>query len=640
MTPSSASAAPVPTEEFPGIDPARIAWIAGVLSESPSAAGAPVTDRPAWAAFAKANPGVLERARRMLGEPRPAPTEEQYLLFSKVGTRTIYEHLYRERMLRLATFCLAECICDAGEFLPCFEAELRDVLAENTWVMPAHDNNCDDYYGRVVRIDLGAAMRGAAVATAVSWLGGRLPAALRDDTLRELDRRLFAPYLTAIHDPEGQKTCRWLRGNTNWNAVCTAGVVTAALAMLPGRAQRAVILAGAEKYVPGYLAGFTADGYCSEGLGYWNYGFGHYIALAEIVLKATSGALDFYNYPAIRAIASFPFKLEMAPGLYPAFADCPLYPQPEASIQEICDARLFSRDGARTVPRSAENPKPMLGYQTAVSGFPLVPRIPAENNERAMPVDPLRGWFENAGVLVCRIAKGDPKTTNGDNKSAEGTALSVALKGGHNAEHHNHNDLGSFVIAQRGRQPVTDPGKEDYTRETFSPRRYNIEMINSSGHPVPVVAGVLQSPGLEARAIILETSFTPAADHLRLDLRSAYAVPTLQKLERAFTFTRASHGTLTVEDTFEFTTPETFETALITFGTLEQKSPHTWLIRDTPAQLLLTINTHGAAYETEDRPIRTTDTPVPRRLAIRLKNLEKVGVITTRFEGVCFGKKL
>jgi len=30
--------------------------------------------------------------------------------------------------------------------------------------------------------------------------------------------------------------------------------------------------AAAEKYVENFLAGFTPDGYCSEGLGYWNYG--------------------------------------------------------------------------------------------------------------------------------------------------------------------------------------------------------------------------------------------------------------------------------------------------------------------------------------------------------------------------------
>ena len=36
--------------------------------------------------------------------------------------------------------------------------------------------------------------------------------------------------------------------------------------------------------------------------------------------------------------------------------------------------------------------------------------------------------------------------------------LGVALKGGHNAEHHNHNDVGSYVVALAGTTPLLDPG--------------------------------------------------------------------------------------------------------------------------------------------------------------------------------------
>ena len=41
-----------------------------------------------------------------------------------------------------------------------------------------------------------------------------------------------------------------------------------------------------------FLKGFTPDGYCGEGTGYWNYGFGHYVFLAEEIRLATGGQID------------------------------------------------------------------------------------------------------------------------------------------------------------------------------------------------------------------------------------------------------------------------------------------------------------------------------------------------------------
>ena len=51
-----------------------------------------------------------------------------------------------------------------------------------------------------------------------------------------------------------------------------------------------------------YLTGFTPDGYCSEGMGYWNYGFGNYVELGALCRNATRGELDLFRFPKIRAV--------------------------------------------------------------------------------------------------------------------------------------------------------------------------------------------------------------------------------------------------------------------------------------------------------------------------------------------------
>jgi hypothetical protein len=166
----------------------------------------------------------------------------------------------------------------------------------------------------------------------------------------------------------------------------------------------------------------------------------------------------------------------------------------------------------------------------------------------------LRDWFADAGILIARPADLSPDK------------LAVALKGGHNAEHHNHNDVGSFVVTLAGGVPLVDPGAEVYTARTFSSRRYESRVLNSYGHPVPVVAGQLQRPGSDARAKIIETQFTEQSDILKMDMSSAYAVKQLERLVRTFVYERTGRGRLTVRDEVAFSSPQEFEEALITYS--------------------------------------------------------------------------
>ena len=76
--------------------------------------------------------------------------------------------------------------------------------------------------------------------------------------------------------------------------------------------------------------------------------------------------------------------------------------------------------------------------------------------------------------------------------------LVLAIKAGHNAEPHNHNDVGSFVLrASDGVVYLCDPGAGLYNAEYFSAKRYDNVFANSYGHSVPRIGGTLQLPGRE-----------------------------------------------------------------------------------------------------------------------------------------------
>jgi hypothetical protein len=218
----------------------------------------------------------------------------------------------------------------------------------------------------------------------------------------------------------------------------------------------------------------------------------------------------------------------------------------------------------------------MYSFPTAASGAPSA----------AAPVEDLgmRSWFPDAGVLIGRPADGPVG------------ALGVAMKGGHNAENHNHNDVGSYVVVLDGQAILADPGSEVYTARTFGRHRYDSKVLNSWGHPVPVVAGGLQKTGEDAAAVVLRADFTPARDVLTLDLAPAYEAEGLRKLERTFVYSRADTAELVVRDEVEFEEPAAFGTALVTFGRWKQTAPASLLVYDTLAAVDVTVAVEGGTW--------------------------------------------
>jgi hypothetical protein len=94
----------------------------------------------------------------------------------------------------------------------------------------------------------------------------------------------------------------------------------------------------------------------------------------------------------------------------------------------------------------------------------------------------------------------------------------VAMKGGHNDESHNHNDVGSFLMAVNGQMQVVDAGNMIYTAKTFSDRRYELWNCRAAYHNVPMIAQYEQQPGLQYAARDVEC----LPNGMALDMAAAY----------------------------------------------------------------------------------------------------------------------
>ncbi|MBO4528820.1 MAG: heparinase II/III family protein, partial [Victivallales bacterium] len=212
-----------------------------------------------------------------------------------------------------------------------------------------------------------------------------------------------------------------------------------------------------------------------------------------------------------------------------------------------------------------------------------------------------------------------------------GRHFGTAFKTGHNAEEHNHNDIGSFTVVLNGHQFFLDPGCEVYTKRTFSSRRYEGEMLNSFGHMVSIVAGKLQSPGRQSHGTFISTDSTDDVDTLIADIAPAYPeAKELVSLKRTFIFNRKEQ-TLTVRDDVEFTTPQTFETALVSFDDMAI-SDSTVVVNYQNAAVSATVATEGAGLTFTKGIIDNPNARCPNRIAVKLDMPVQKGAITITFK--------
>ena len=530
------------------------AGLADHLPAQPDGLGRPAADRAWWEDLARSPEAAtaLQRAETCLSSPMPAFDASTYLEYSTTGDRSRYQAQHGKRWNRLTHLVIGECLEDKGRFIAAIDGTVKSLCADPSWVLPAHDRGMWVFGGGSPYADLTAACNGYQMALAAWLLDGCLPPECLALMRENVSRRLTGPVLATIDGtaPEQVKAGHWwASADHNWNAVCTAGALGAILCSEPSRATRAKAVTWAVHNTEVFLSGFAKDGYCSEGMGYWNYGFGHFAVLAELLRAQTGGEVNLFQQPGVRRVAAAPAQLEISNGVYPAFADCALTARPESRLMERIRWRLdqhpFTGSASGVLAES-----PAL-YQTLVD---LAIRREAAAAKAVSPVAlPLRSWFAQSGVCVVRPARPG--------------ALAAAWKGGHNDEHHNHNDVGTTVVVWKGRPVIADPGAMVYRAETFSRDRYRLTVMSSFGHSVPVVAGTLQAEGAQCRGNTLSSSFTDACDTVTIDCSSAYPKCGVEKLERQWTYQREGDGRLVIEDRCGFATPGAFATALVGFGT-------------------------------------------------------------------------
>jgi hypothetical protein len=574
-------------------EPTLVARWQASLPQQAKGMGPACADRAAWGtpAIEQRAQALLKKAQDIIKSPFPAWSDTDYLAYSTRGIRPEGERMMNARRNWLHPVVIAECLTWQGTFLPYIEKGLRELAAQKSWVWPAHDRDLAVFEQKKMAVDLGAANMAHEIAQALYMLGDKLPADLRALLEQELKRRIFEPvYQSASLAREPRQSARgntWLWAEHNWNSVCLKGITGAAMAALTSRQERAKFAALAQFHSRYYLAGFPGDGYSTEGSSYWNYGFGHFLVLREILMLNSANRIDMLTgdiglgseaalAKKIANVALYPARIQMQAGNIAAFGDAGIRQRPESlATAYLAQAMPHMPIGAATpwaqlpvnaTPITPWAPLPETVHVLFASPAPMAEAVAASYSmAKPSPESVFSDFFADAGVLVSRAA---PVA------SAVQSQLAISIKaggiGGGNGNH-SHDDIGSSTIGLADQQPLGDVGMPRYSAKTFSKERRMIRSINSWGHPVPLVAGRMQREAIKIKAPVLDIQRSALRDEILMDLRDAYEVSSLQSLTRRMTHERGSKDgkaaqRIVIEDQMKAQQPITFESALTTLG--------------------------------------------------------------------------
>jgi hypothetical protein len=486
------------------------------------------TDRAAWAGVKEPQRAAfLAEAERQLATEWAVLPASRFLDYVRDGNRARYEKLLFSRRGKLVFLVLGELLEGQGRFTDAIADGLWLICEETYWGVPAHVGAQKRGAGlpdvTEPTVDLFAAETGALLAWTDYLMGERLDAVhplVRERVRLEVDRRILTPNL--------ERDDFWWMGFSprevnNWNPWINSNWLASALLLERDPDRRARAVAKIARSLDRFVDAYPDDGGCDEGPSYWGRAGASLFETLELLHAATGGRLDVYREPVVRAIGQYIARVYVAGDYYVDMGDASAKVKPEPELvfrygRAVGDDSLAGFGSFLAARRGPFGPDDVPRYGSLARVLPAL--LGTSALAAAPPLEPLAGevWLPDLQMIAARERPGSS------------AGLYVAAWGGHNAQSHNHNDVGNVIVYADGQPLLVDVGAPEYTSKTFSPRRYEIWTMQSAWHTLPAVNGLDQKDGAEYRA--RDVAFTPGRDTVRFSLDIAPAYPPEAKLLR------------------------------------------------------------------------------------------------------------
>ncbi len=280
------------------------------------------------------------------------------------------------------------------------------------------------------------------------------------------------------------------RSVNNWNPWTNHNMLTSILILEDDFDRKVKGVQKVIRSLDSFINDYPADGGCDEGPSYWGRAGASLFQNLDLLKRATNGQFDVYGNQLIKNMGTYIYKAYIDYPYFINFADADATtgsrPQIIFSYGKAIEDPVMQKFGAFLAEKQdwgEEVPGGKVDEQIMqLMHLEEIENAPAEN---ALISD---FWLPQTEVAGARDEAG---TSDG---------FFFAAKGGHNAESHNHNDLGTCVLYVNGEPCLVDIGRETYTMKTFSSRRYEIWTMQSQYHQLPKINGVDQMQGREFQA--------------------------------------------------------------------------------------------------------------------------------------------
>lgn len=439
---------------------------------------------------------VISYAEAVLDEEFPLISARVLMRFVKDGNRNEHWAVYHKRRVALIKLLAAECIEKKGRFIGKIMDIAWAITEETSWIIPAHNNGMimPICCGREIdNVDLFAAETGAVLSAvyyfckdAIAQEQGQV---ILERILYEIDRQIIKPFMKVNH-------LWWMgmvgRRPNNWNPWIISNVLTCASLAVEDTALKQQLLERCSMILDYYIAGVPEDGGCDEGPGYWSEAGGCVFDCLELMYDMIGGSVDFFQNEALKQIMEYICKVHINDFYYVTYGDA----HAESHVNAIFCRRIGRRFGSALMEGFGQQ------FITETSGTTLgiynVMRVlkGIVDSEPSQQVYAPAKFILFPNMQLCMLRE----TTKAD----EG--FYAWLKGGHNKESHNHNDVGSIGVYLDGKPVMIDIGVGTYTKATFSELRYTLFPINTVHHNLPMIGGKGQGHGQEYRTNSFEAN--------------------------------------------------------------------------------------------------------------------------------------
>ena len=454
------------------------------------------------------------------------------------GNRVNYEGICFEKRRQLAAIVMAEIMEGKGRFIHQIIDGIGSFCEETWWGIPAHYSKPIPL-AELQEVDLFNAETAGLIAWTRYMLEKQLDAfssALCQRIDGEIERRILQPAV--------ERDYWWKTAGMNWNPWICSNWLACVLICEKDEARKAEAIRQIRQATQAFIDAYPEDGGCDEGPGYWDRAAASMFEIMRLLDFEPTGVRSqetgvMRQESKVRRMAAYAYKTYIGNDYCVCFADA----HENKAVQQVnivypfglwLNDQTMREFGAWLGQRKQVLTNPAALFDKS-GNFPTLGRElfflrHIREFMAEQPREPLLKdvWLPDLQIMTARRGN-----------------LYVAMKGGHNGESHNHNDVGSFIVYRNNEPLFIDPAVGEYTAKTFGKDRYDIWTMQSQYHNLPQINGTDQKDGKTFAAKVVSHK----NGQLTLDIAGAYpAEADVKSWKRTVTATKSG---ITVTEDFE-----------------------------------------------------------------------------------------